>query len=172
VKKRSNVFGSKDIQRLGEAASSYLMEIVGMAEQVSVRAHRDSGGGFPARSGSGEGSRSSNNDDGSVSGPTPALAMHRDPIEILANRLMKALVQCEIEARTAVVAARAIRGLDHETAQKLNEAESPKGVDCLVCGEFVPGIGEHRVKAGRCPTCFQYRNRHDGVDRVIVVEID
>lgn len=170
MKKRSN-HSSKDITRLAEAGAAYLMEVAKMAEQVAIRLHRDQGDGFPARTGDG-GGRAAHNDDGSISGPTPNLALHKDPMELLANRLMRALTNAEIEARTAVVAARAARGLDAEVARQLSEAEAPNGSNCVNCDEWVPGVGEYRIRAGRCDTCYRHRLRHDGVDRVIVVEVD
>ncbi len=158
---------AKDIRRLAERASASLLEVAKNAELIATRLHRDQGNGFPQKTSDGGGGRASVNEDGSVSGPTPALAQRTDAIESLANRMMKALVAAEVEARTAVVNARAACGLAHSVAQELSEAESPKGARCVNCDEWVPGVGEYRIKAGRCPACYVYRLRHEGVDRRI-----
>ena len=161
-------YNSSDIKRLAEQASKNLLEVANNAQKIATRLHRDQSNGFPQRSGDG-GGRAAPNDDGSVSGPTPAMAQQADAIEILASRMMKALVAAEVEARTAVVCARAAWGLSHEVAQQLSEAETPKGARCVNCDEWVPGVGEHRIKAGRCPACYIYRLRHEGFDRRIEV---
>ena len=160
------IHNAKDIRRLAERASASLLEVAKNAELIATRLHRDQGNGFPQKSGDG-GGRAAANDDGSVSGPTPALAQRTDAIESLANRMMRALVAAEVEARTAVVNARAACGLAHSVAQELSEAETPKGARCVNCDEWVPGVGEHRIKAGRCPACYVYRLRHEGEDRRI-----
>lgn len=166
MKRKRGVHNADEIKRLIESSTRRLAEIMNDADRIAVRLHRDSGDGFPRRTGVG-GGRASYMADGSLPGPTPGVAAQRDPFELLANRLMRALTVIETESLTAVVAARAARGLDHDTAQRMAEAEQPNGDHCCNCNEWVPGVGEHRIRSGRCPACYMYRVRHDGVDRRI-----
>lgn len=163
--KKMNSYRAKDLQRSIQVSIDYLTEIMKSVERISTRLHRDQSDGFPPKTSDSQSGGRDYNRDGSISGPTPALAFCEDPVMTLTNKMIKGLNAIEVEARTVAVVSRAICGLDHATAQRLNEAETPNGSNCVNCDEWLPGTGYHRAKAGRCPACYMYRLRHDGKDR-------
>lgn len=98
--------------------------------------------------------------------PTEAVALaraeHGEPPDAFHKKLMVLVAHLR-----AVSAASAAMSVSLAELDKMGEVRTQVGVGvCVVraCQAVACGVGEDRLKSGRCPRCYRWRLRHDGED--------
>lgn len=139
-----------------------LFKLRSQLDLVDERLNRDLANGFPPRSGENIGRGSGKKD------PTAQVALNgKDEIEASKDRLEEFIYQAQKFARFALNEANAIVGLEPEEAKRIINGQLARVSQCLNCDVVVTGVGEDRVRAGRCPACYKHYQRHSGQDRKI-----
>jgi hypothetical protein len=83
----------------------------------------------------------------------------RDPIHDLRVTAVRAVHDA---IGKLLVASNAVKAA--EKIETDNRGRQSAATECGNCGAIVTGVGEDRIKAGRCPRCYTWRLRHGGQD--------
>lgn len=134
-----------------------------MTEAV-IRAHRDTDTGFSS-GGSGEHVTQSSIPDRATAEHALQLADRPDFVAANARKMVDAISATRAMSQMALRCARTLLPITHERAEQLvAEIEGGPAI-CANCKCDVWRTPNDRLRAGRCNPCYQYRIRHDGIER-------
>jgi len=132
--------------------------------QATIRANRDSDAGLSAGSG-GEHVTQSSIPDRATAEKALALVDRPDTIADNARKMVDAIGAARAMSQLALRSARFLLPLDHDRAEKFAREIEGGPAQCANCKCDVWRTAKDRLRSGRCNACFQYRLRHDGIDR-------
>jgi hypothetical protein len=154
------------IRLLSTATDRTKQRPISLLEEAIVRAHADVDEGIRSPSLNGA---VSGGDDPSfriLDGLTNEGARRRDKVAANLDSLIRALADVHQRAATAMSMIDKLRALTPERAELLLKAAGDvQSCANPHCGKIVTGVGNDRLRAGRCQPCFEYRLDHEGSDR-------
>lgn len=139
--------------------------------EVFERMARDSDNGYRSPAGS-EGRGGKYGDDGANNGPVPRAAMRGserpDAVHLRFQAFLNGVPALSSLVQSLAGHARFLVAMDAKDAKLLVEQKQPgRGSECANqnCKRWVENTTNDPVRAGRCSTCYKYRQRNNGEDR-------